>query len=52
MFFGRLELEKIEKWLNSKGIKDLEFDLKPLLKMVILQLLYRMVKTYELLLVL
>lgn len=28
MFFGKLELEKIEKWLNSKGIKDLEFDLK------------------------
>ena len=32
MFFGRLELEKIEKWLNSKGIKDLEFDLKTSIK--------------------
>ena len=32
MFLGRIELEKIEKWLNSKGIKDLEFDLKTSIK--------------------
>ena len=32
MFLGRLELEKIEKWLNSKGIKDSEFDLKDSIK--------------------
>lgn len=32
MFLGRLELEKIEKWLNSKGVKDLEFDLKSSIK--------------------
>lgn len=32
MFLGRLDFEKIEKWLNSKGVKDLEFDLKTSIK--------------------